>query len=99
MTETIIPDNTAECRHDNVTLCQSYTEEGRFTAYQCNDCGWVTNKDTPMEAVINGENLPLIDDAMWEQAIARNLRRILKPKERMTNAALLMVRATAYRGV
>jgi hypothetical protein len=73
-----IPDNTQRCKHANVTLCQCFTDDGRFTAYQCDDCGWVTNQDAPADAILNGTDLPLVDERMWEAAIDDNLRRLLK---------------------
>lgn len=95
--ETVIPDNVTECRHENVTLCQCYCEDGRFRAYQCDDCGWVTNQDPPPEDIGNEADLPMLDETMWQSATDRWLKRLVKRNETQVNAAVFFSRAT-YQG-
>lgn len=59
------------CSHRHVTLCQHTDPEfGWFVAYQCDDCGIVTQDYVSAEQLEGAGDLPFIDLALWEQAVS-----------------------------
>lgn len=76
------------CAHTHSALCQHVDAEfGWFVAYQCDDCGMVTRQDVTA-AQLNIADLPYIDAALWEQAIANANR-----SGNLTRALVFMGRA------
>jgi hypothetical protein len=64
------------CPHKRQTLCQ-YDDAtyGHFVAYQCDDCGMVTQREVSAEDLEQAD-LPWIDDAMWRGALAAATDRV-----------------------
>lgn len=59
------------CAHPHSTLCQHIDPGlGWFVAYQCDDCGMVTQREVRADDLMAGHDLPFVDAGLWEQAVA-----------------------------
>lgn len=64
------------CNHSQTTLVQHVDDEfGWFAAYQCDECGTITQKDVTADDLDMAPNAPWLDVAIYEEAVIRAVNR------------------------
>lgn len=75
------------CNHQQVTLVQHMDDEfGWFAAYQCDNCGVITQAEVTAEDLDTANNAPWLDVAMYEESVVRAVNRTVGTNKGMTLA-------------